>query len=86
MSLCSILDISEMSKTMAALMRGTGVKTNQKVALTDNTVKNNECDVAYVLKESRRRSRCVIHKAWRFPLLCPRPRHRRVVYQRRVSD
>jgi hypothetical protein len=33
------------------------------VALTHNSVKNNECDVAYVLKEPRRRSKCVIHKA-----------------------
>jgi hypothetical protein len=29
---------------------------------------------------------CIIHKAWRFPLLCRRRRHHRVVYQRRVSD
>jgi hypothetical protein len=37
--------------------------------------KNNECDVTYVLKEPRRRSTCVIHKAWHFPLLCRRRRH-----------
>jgi hypothetical protein len=41
----------------------------QKVALTHNSVKKNDCDVTYVLKvkEQRRRSKCVIHKAWRFP-------------------
>jgi hypothetical protein len=61
-------------------------KLTQKVALTHNSVKNNECDVTDVLKEPRSRSRCVIHKAWRFPLLCRRHRHHRVVYQRRVSD
>jgi hypothetical protein len=37
-------------------------KLTQKVALTHNSVKNNECDVTYVLKEPRRRSKCVIHK------------------------
>jgi hypothetical protein len=37
----------------------------QKVALMHNLVKNNECDVTYVLKEPRRRSKCVIHnKVW----------------------
>jgi hypothetical protein len=34
-----------------------------KVALTNNSVKNNECDVTYVLKEPGRRSKSVIHKA-----------------------
>jgi hypothetical protein len=58
----------------------------QKVALMHNSVKNNECDVTYVLKEPRHRSKCVIHKAWCFPLLCRRRRHHRVVYERRVSD
>jgi hypothetical protein len=35
----------------------------QKVALMHNSVKNNECDITYVLKEPRRRSKCVIRKA-----------------------
>jgi hypothetical protein len=35
----------------------------QKVALMHNSVKNNVCDITYVLKEPRRRSKCVIHKA-----------------------
>jgi hypothetical protein len=63
-------------------------KLTRKVALTHYSVKNNECDVTYiyVLKEPRRCSKCVIHKAWRFPLLCRRRRHHRDVYQRRVSD
>jgi hypothetical protein len=38
-------------------------KLTQKVALTHSSVKNNECDVTYVLKEPRRRTKCVIHKA-----------------------
>jgi hypothetical protein len=38
-------------------------KPTQKVALMHNSVKNNECDVTHVLKEHRRRSKCVIHKA-----------------------
>jgi hypothetical protein len=38
-------------------------KLMQKVALTHNSVKNNECDDTYILKEPRRRSKCVIHKA-----------------------
>jgi hypothetical protein len=38
-------------------------KLTQKVALTHNSVKNNECDVTYVLKEPWRRSKCIIHKA-----------------------
>jgi hypothetical protein len=59
-------------------------KLMQKVAPTHKSVKNNECDVTYILKEPRRRSKCVIHKAWRFPLLCRR--YYRVVYQRRVPD
>jgi hypothetical protein len=50
-------------------------KLAQKVALTHNSVKNNECDVTYVLKEPRRRSKCVIHCCCHW-----------VVYQRRVSD
>jgi hypothetical protein len=41
-------------------------KLTQKVALTHNSVKNNVCDVIYVLKEPRRRSKCVFYKAWRF--------------------
>jgi hypothetical protein len=61
-------------------------KLTQKLALTHNSVKNIECDVTYVLKEPRRRSKCVIHKAWRFPLLCRRRRHHWVVHQHRVSD
>jgi hypothetical protein len=48
------------------LMEGTGVKTKQKVVLTHNSVKNNECDVTYVLIEPRRHSKCIIHKAWCF--------------------
>jgi hypothetical protein len=46
------------------------VKTNAKggARLMHNSVKNNDCDITYVLKEPRRRSKCVIHKAWRFPL------------------
>jgi hypothetical protein len=43
-------------------------KLTRKVALTHNSVKNNECDVTYVLKEPRRRSKCVIHKAVTFPI------------------
>jgi hypothetical protein len=35
-------------------------KLTQKVALM---VKNNECDVTYVLKEQQRHSKCVIHKS-----------------------
>jgi hypothetical protein len=35
----------------------------QKVALAHNSVKNNESDVTYILKEPRRRSKCIIHKA-----------------------
>jgi hypothetical protein len=35
-------------------------KLTQKVALTHNLVKNNDCDVTYVLKESQRRSKCII--------------------------
>jgi hypothetical protein len=51
----------------------------QKVALMHNSVKNNECDITYVLKEPRRRSKCVNHKVWRRG-------HHRVVYQRRMLD
>jgi hypothetical protein len=61
-------------------------KLTQKVALTHSSVKNNECDVTYVLKEPRHRYKCVIQKAWRFPLLCRCRRHHRVEYLRRVSD
>jgi hypothetical protein len=32
-------------------------------------------------REPRRCSKCVIHKAWRFPLLCRHRRHHQVVYQ-----
>jgi hypothetical protein len=60
----------------------TGVKTNAK---GEKKVKKHWM-WRHVLKEPWRRSKCVIHKAWRFPLLCRRRRHHRVVYQRRVSD
>jgi hypothetical protein len=50
------------------------------VALMHNSVKNNECDATYVLEKPWRRSKCVIHKVWRFPLLCRRRRRHRVVY------
>jgi hypothetical protein len=44
-----------------------------------HNLKNNECDVVtYVLKEPRRCSKCIVHKAWRFPLLCRRGENRHV--------
>jgi hypothetical protein len=41
------------------------VKTNAKGGAD---VQLGECDVTYVLKEPRRRSKCVIHKACRIAL------------------
>jgi hypothetical protein len=48
----------------------------QKVALTHNSVKNNN-----VTSLTSWKSHDVIPKAWRFPLLCRCRRHHRVVYQ-----
>jgi hypothetical protein len=45
------------------IMRNRRENKPQKVALTHNSVKNNECDVTYVLKEPRRRSKCAIHNS-----------------------
>jgi hypothetical protein len=43
-------------------------KLTQKMALTHNSVNNNKCDVTYVLKEPRRRPKCVIHDVVTFPI------------------
>jgi hypothetical protein len=43
-------------------------KITQKVVLTHNSVKNNACDVTYVLKEPQRHSKCVISQGMTFPI------------------